>query len=67
MTPSKYFLLQIYQAFYKMSKFLISVNLRLQVNKENSADFKSVTPERAFADFLFGHFVLHLVVTNFMG
>jgi len=47
--------------------FVLGVNLRLQVNKENSADFKSVTPERAFADFLFGHFVLHLVVTNFMG
>ena len=46
---------------------IILVNLRLQVNPENSRDFKSIAPERAFADFLFAHVVLHLVVINFMG
>lgn len=44
-----------------------SVNLRLQVNPENSKDFHNIAPQRAFADFLFAHVVLHLVVMNFIG
>lgn len=41
--------------------------LRAQVNPENSAEFKTISPERAFADFIFCHVVLHLVVMNFIG
>lgn len=29
--------------------------------------FKNVSGERAFADFIFAHVVLHLVVVNFIG
>uniref|UniRef100_A0A3Q4HPL5 Dolichyl-diphosphooligosaccharide--protein glycosyltransferase subunit DAD1 n=1 Tax=Neolamprologus brichardi TaxID=32507 RepID=A0A3Q4HPL5_NEOBR len=29
--------------------------------------FLSISPERAFADFLFAHTILHLVVMNFIG
>lgn len=29
--------------------------------------FKNVSNERAFADFIFAHVVLHLVVVNFIG
>lgn len=39
----------------------------MQVNKENSSEFANIAPERAFADFLFAHIILHLVVMNFIG
>ncbi len=47
--------------------FPTAVCLRLQANEENRTLFKGVTPEKAFADFLFCHVVLHLVVVNFIG
>jgi len=50
-----------------VSSFVLGVNLRLQVNPENAKDFKSIAPQRAFADFIFAHVILHLVVVNFMG
>lgn len=43
------------------------VCLRIQINPQNKGDFLSISPERAFADFLFAHTVLHLVVMNFIG
>jgi len=45
----------------------ILANLRIQVNPENKHEFQHISPERAFADFIFAHVVLHLVVFNFMG
>ncbi|XP_065325921.1 dolichyl-diphosphooligosaccharide--protein glycosyltransferase subunit DAD1-like [Pelmatolapia mariae] len=39
----------------------------IQINPQNKGDFLSISPERAFADFLFAHTVLHLVVMNFIG
>jgi oligosaccharyltransferase complex subunit epsilon len=52
----------------KMFVFLfVSVCLRIQINPTNKGEFQSVSPERAFADFLFAHTVLHLVVMNFIG
>lgn len=47
--------------------FSISVCLRIQTNPQNRSDFLSITPERAFGDFVFAHVVLHLVVINFIG
>jgi oligosaccharyltransferase complex subunit epsilon len=41
--------------------------LRLQVNPENKGQFEKISPERAFADFIFAHVVLHLTVMNFIG
>ncbi|KAJ8371844.1 hypothetical protein AAFF_G00299390 [Aldrovandia affinis] len=41
--------------------FILGVCLRIQINPLNKGDFLSVSPERAFADFLFAHTVLHLV------
>uniref|UniRef100_A0A671MTS7 Dolichyl-diphosphooligosaccharide--protein glycosyltransferase subunit DAD1 n=1 Tax=Sinocyclocheilus anshuiensis TaxID=1608454 RepID=A0A671MTS7_9TELE len=46
---------------------LSSVCLRIQINPQNKRDFLTISPERAFADFLFAHTVLHLVVVNFVG
>jgi oligosaccharyltransferase complex subunit epsilon len=47
--------------------FILGVCLRIQVNPENKSEFGSISPERAFADFIFAHVVLHLVVINFIG
>uniref|UniRef100_A0A3Q2QET3 Dolichyl-diphosphooligosaccharide--protein glycosyltransferase subunit DAD1 n=1 Tax=Fundulus heteroclitus TaxID=8078 RepID=A0A3Q2QET3_FUNHE len=47
--------------------FFPPVCLRIQINPQNKGDFLSISPERAFADFLFAHTVLHLVVMNFIG
>ena len=41
--------------------------LRLQVNPANKSQFEKISPERAFADFIFAHVVLHLTVMNFIG
>ena len=64
-----------------VSSFVLAVSLRIQCNPENASVFsayaggdandtaptKRLMPERAFADFLFAHLVLHLVVFNFLG
>ncbi|XP_044736324.1 dolichyl-diphosphooligosaccharide--protein glycosyltransferase subunit DAD1 [Chrysoperla carnea] len=50
-----------------VSCFVLGVCLRLQVNPENKNQFNSISPERGFADFVFAHVVLHLVVMNFIG
>jgi oligosaccharyltransferase complex subunit epsilon len=46
---------------------VLGVCLRMQVNPANSKEFKDLTPERAFADFVLCNLVLHLVIMNFMG
>ncbi len=50
-----------------VGSFVLGVCLRLQVNPANRTDFKNTSPERAFADFIFGSIILHLVVLNFIG
>merc|ERR1712062_85427 len=50
-----------------VGSFILGVCLRLQVNPQNKSQFESISPERAFADFLFAHIILHLVVMNFIG
>lgn len=47
--------------------FIVSVCLRLQVNPENKNEFQGISAERGFADFIFAHLVLHIVVINFIG
>ena len=44
----------------------IAVCLRIQSNPQNKTFF-NISPERAFADFIFASAVLHLVVFNFIG
>lgn len=51
----------------KLTYIFILVCLRLQVNPENKNEFQGISPERGFADFIFAHVVLHLVVMNFIG
>ncbi|XP_065218959.1 dolichyl-diphosphooligosaccharide--protein glycosyltransferase subunit DAD1 [Planococcus citri] len=50
-----------------VSSFILAVCLRLQVNPQNKENFKGISPERGFADFIFAHVVLHLVIMNFIG
>merc|ERR1712226_886895 len=50
-----------------VASFVLAVNLRMQSNPANAKHFDNILPERAFADFLFAHLVLHLVVVNFIG
>jgi oligosaccharyltransferase complex subunit epsilon len=52
--------------FVNIFVFLYLASLRIQLNKANQSTF-NVTPERAFADFIFAHIILHLVVINFIG
>jgi len=49
-----------------VGSFVLGVGLRLQVNDHKDI-FVGITNERAFADFIFAHIVLHLVVINFIG
>ncbi|XP_060761371.1 dolichyl-diphosphooligosaccharide--protein glycosyltransferase subunit dad1-like [Neoarius graeffei] len=50
-----------------VGSFILAVCLRIQVNPQNKRHFVLVSPERAFADFLFAHTILHLVVVNYIG
>ncbi|DBB03092.1 TPA: hypothetical protein ACH3X1_013405 [Trebouxia sp. C0004] len=45
---------------------VLTVCLRMQVDPSN-ADFKGMSPERAFADYVLCNGLLHLVIWNFMG
>eukprot|EP00741_Cyanophora_paradoxa_P025091 tig00000342_g24219.t1 len=50
-----------------VGSFVLTVNLRLQVNKDNSIDFKGISAERAYADWLICNIIMHLMVVNFIG
>lgn len=50
-----------------VASFILGVCLRIQVNDQNKMDFFNIKDERAFADFIFAHIILHLVVINFIG
>merc|ERR1711974_50545 len=50
-----------------VGSFILGVCLRLQVNPQNKSHLEGISPERGFADFIFAHIILHLVVINFMG
>merc|ERR1712025_56967 len=47
--------------------FVLGVCLRVQTNPRNQSEFRGISPERAFADFIFANIILHLVVMNFIG
>ncbi|KAJ3734476.1 DAD/Ost2 [Lentinula guzmanii] len=50
-----------------VGQFVLTASLRQQVNPENKLEFKEVSHERAFADFVFGSIILHFFVYNFLG
>ncbi|XP_076333074.1 dolichyl-diphosphooligosaccharide--protein glycosyltransferase subunit [Tachypleus tridentatus] len=50
-----------------VASFVLAVCLRLQVNPQNKSQLHYISSERAFADFIFAHIILHLIVMNFIG
>nr|ALS04895.1 dolichyl-diphosphooligosaccharide-protein glycosyltransferase subunit DAD1-like protein [Pseudodiaptomus poplesia] len=50
-----------------VASFVLGVCLRLQANPSNKSQFGGISSERGFADFIFAHIILHLIVINFIG
>ncbi|KAL1917032.1 uncharacterized protein VTP21DRAFT_5230 [Calcarisporiella thermophila] len=50
-----------------VGSFVLTANLRIQTNPRNAQDFKRISPERAFADFVFASVMLHFFVVNYIG
>ncbi|KAJ6262709.1 hypothetical protein Dda_1265 [Drechslerella dactyloides] len=49
-----------------VGQFVLTASLRIQTNPANKSEFSSVSPERAFADFVFGSLILHFFCVNFI-
>ncbi|KAK4565252.1 oligosaccharyltransferase complex subunit epsilon [Recurvomyces mirabilis] len=49
-----------------VGQFVLTASLRIQTNPENKSDFKTISDERAFADFVFGSMILHFFCVNFI-
>ncbi|KAF3938449.1 hypothetical protein ABW19_dt0203026 [Dactylella cylindrospora] len=49
-----------------VGQFVLTASLRIQTNPANKTEFSSVSPERAFADFVFGSLLLHFFCVNFI-
>ncbi|WPH02663.1 DAD family protein [Acrodontium crateriforme] len=49
-----------------VGQFVLTASLRIQTNSANAADFKQLSHERAFADFVFGSMILHFFCVNFI-
>jgi oligosaccharyltransferase complex subunit epsilon len=51
--------------------FVLTVALRMQINPVNVRDpanrWEALTPQRAYADWLFCNLILHMAVLNFVG
>lgn len=60
-------LVLIFVKIFKLLFWIFLVCLRLQSNPQNKLQFIGISPERGYADFIFAHIVLHLVVVNFIG
>ncbi|KAI9662375.1 MAG: oligosaccharyltransferase complex subunit epsilon [Bathelium mastoideum] len=49
-----------------VGQFVLTASLRIQTNPENQSEFKTISPERAFADYVFGSILLHFFCVNFI-
>ncbi|KAI1381712.1 defender against death DAD protein [Hypoxylon crocopeplum] len=49
-----------------VGQFVLTASLRIQTAEANKSDFPSVSPERAFADFVVGSLILHFFCVNFI-
>ncbi|SCZ88318.1 BZ3500_MvSof-1268-A1-R1_Chr2-1g04332 [Microbotryum saponariae] len=50
-----------------VGQFVLTAALRAQVNPKNKTIFPTISPERAFADYVFGSMLLHFFVYNYLG
>lgn len=49
-----------------VGQFVLLANLRQQINPANAKEFDSVSPQRAFTDFVFGSLILHFLGYHFV-
>ncbi|KAK3395598.1 DAD family-domain-containing protein [Sordaria brevicollis] len=49
-----------------VGQFVLTASLRIQTTEANKSDFPSVSPERAFADYLVCSLILHFFCVNFI-
>ncbi|KAG8624923.1 hypothetical protein KVT40_006674 [Elsinoe batatas] len=49
-----------------VGQFVLTASLRIQTNPDNKGEFKSISPERAFADYILGSVILHFFCVNFI-
>ncbi|KAI0175885.1 defender against death DAD protein [Hypoxylon sp. FL1284] len=49
-----------------VGQFALTASLRIQTTEANKSDFPSVSPERAFADYVVGSLILHFFCVNFI-
>ncbi|ORY65977.1 DAD family-domain-containing protein [Pseudomassariella vexata] len=49
-----------------VGQFVLTASLRIQTTESNKSDFPSVSPERAFADYVVGSLILHFFCINFI-
>ncbi|KAI7865482.1 DAD/Ost2 [Spinellus fusiger] len=50
-----------------VGSFVLTVNLRIQTNEQSKAQFQTISPERAFADFAACSLLLHFGCVHFLG
>ncbi|MCJ1228390.1 oligosaccharyltransferase complex subunit epsilon [Toensbergia leucococca] len=76
-TPQRVKLIDVFMVFLPFNAFLagfsatvgqfvLTASLRIQTNPENKSEFKTVSHERAFADFILGSLILHFFCVNFI-
>ncbi|KAJ4197760.1 oligosaccharyltransferase complex subunit epsilon [Fusarium falciforme] len=49
-----------------VGQFVLTVSLRVQTSQSNKTEFPSVSPERAFADYVVCSLILHFFCVNFI-
>ncbi|KAL2756827.1 hypothetical protein ACRALDRAFT_2086713, partial [Sodiomyces alcalophilus JCM 7366] len=49
-----------------VGQFVLTASLRIQTTEANKSDFPSVSPERAFADYIVCSLILHFFCINFI-
>ncbi|KAI2633609.1 defender against death DAD protein [Hypomontagnella submonticulosa] len=49
-----------------VGQFVLTASLRIQTTEANKSDFPSISPERAFTDYVVGSLILHFFCVNFI-
>ncbi|RYP06793.1 hypothetical protein DL765_009351 [Monosporascus sp. GIB2] len=49
-----------------VGQFVLTASLRIQTTEANKSEFPSISPERAFADYVIGSLILHFFCINFI-
>ncbi|KPM41768.1 hypothetical protein AK830_g4808 [Neonectria ditissima] len=49
-----------------VGQFVLTISLRVQTNEASKSEFPSVSPERAFADYVVCSLILHFFCVNFI-